>query len=180
MKRVRQSPERPKKRNHGTSTNNNNPRGKKAAPSNPKDYIKTGNIGTFLDNYNNSNNNGNVLSDGRLIGNLPNPDDDGTAYSNLLRISQFMADYNAMSTLLSLNHHEGNNSGAATAGAAAADNTGDGKRGGTTSTNSTASATTTATTYYNYYLPTIREFAQTQLERQSAGLRTNTNSQTSS
>jgi Fic family protein len=129
MKRVRRSPERPKKR-----ANSGNPSNKKAGS---KNYIKTGNVGTFLSND---------FPDERLIGTLPKAEE--TAYSNLVFISKFLADYRAISTLHSTTKSPTNVSSSAPRGTA-------------------------------YYLPTIRDFAQTQRDRQSAGLRTNTNSKTS-
>lgn len=138
MKSARQSPERPKKRaNAGqpaTTKRVSRCKSKKAAAA--KSYIKTGDVGSFLSDD---------IPDERLIGSVPKADE--AAYTNLLSISKFLADYRAISILHSNpagpTHHESAPRGTA------------------------------------YYLPTIRYFAQTQRDRQSAGLRTNTNSKTS-
>ena len=123
MKRARQSPTKKKPANENASTYDP-PKKQKA-----KNYIKTGDIGTFFITK--------TLGTEHLLGRVPTKFDEewSKVLDNLDCISKFLSEYQAMSTL---------------------------------SDNSTANIA--------YYLPTIREFEQTQFDRQSAGLRTKKNS----
>ena len=124
MKRAKQSPTKKKPANEDASTCNPPKKQKKA-----KNYIKTGDIGTFFITK--------TLGNEHLLGRVPTKfnEESSKVLDNLNCISKFLSEYQAMSTL---------------------------------SDNSTANIA--------YYLPTIREFEQTQFDRQSAGLRTKKNS----
>lgn len=125
-------------------------RDQKTNQKNKKGLIQTGNFGSFLA--------GQEWSDDTLLGQMPASND--PRLPDLECIAQFLADYRAMSTL-HLHARQTNNS----------------PTNGGSSNNDNSPCHSHASTAY--YIPVIQDFALTQKDRQSAGLRTNTSRETS-
>lgn len=121
--------------------------------------IYAGDIGTFMKKM------ASFLTDEELIGEIP--DATSTAFEDLMCISTFLAHHTAIVTLSKAASTEANSGGNCTT-----------RRGATLVEERQTTTTTTAplvTTVPAYWEKVIRQFSDTQMDRQAAGLRTNTN-----
>jgi fido (protein-threonine AMPylation protein) len=121
--------------------------------------IYTGDIGTFMKKM------ASFLTDEELIGEIP--DATSTAFADLTCISTFLAHHTAIVTLSKASSTESNSG----------DNCCTTRRRTQLVKERTATATTVpiVTTVPAYWDKVIRQFSDTQMDRQAAGLRTNTN-----
>ncbi|CAJ1953502.1 unnamed protein product [Cylindrotheca closterium] len=128
-----------------------------------KGLIQSGHFGSFLK--------GQEWSDEMLLGKVPTTDD--PRFPDLECIAQFLADYRAMSTL-HVHARQSNNNSPANGNSSSTNNSNDSNNNENDNTSPCHSHASTA-----YYIPVIQDFARTQQDRQSAGLRTNTSRETS-
>mmetsp|Transcript_29952 Transcript_29952/g.71948 ORF Transcript_29952/g.71948 Transcript_29952/m.71948 type:complete len:773 (-) Transcript_29952:1155-3473(-) len=151
------------KRNKGSNHNKNSTRGTKKNKK-QKEIIRTGKIGSFLNKE---------WSDELLLGNLSTVSTDDAVLANLDCIARFLADYRAMSTL----HVQAQQASTSTSISTSTSSQNEGHITQQVNNNDNTSPLQPRR-YTAYYIPTIGNFARTQIDRQSAGLRTNTTSQT--
>ncbi|KAL3944139.1 MAG: hypothetical protein SGBAC_001786 [Bacillariaceae sp.] len=157
--------------------NNENNANKRNHQKKKKGLIQTGNFGSFLEDQ--------EWSDEMLLGQMPSrtartTNDDAPRLTDLECIAQFLADYRAMSTLHVHARQSNNNSPTNGSNTNTNTNTNTNNNNNNNNNNSTCChAHAHAASSTAYYIPVIQDFALTQKDRQSAGLRTNTSRATS-